>query len=164
MNIPGESACPAKYRHAQPNSGYSSRRRHEIAFLLESLSLVFRHIDLRSLRFAGILVSLVVLEAVGLTVCIPTASITPGQGSAAISADELIHVQVPRFCSISEAAVFVDGEQRLLEQGIDGNEFTAPVNAEPGCTVSVEIEVSSAIGLKRNVTSTFTTAEPSIQT
>jgi hypothetical protein len=34
-------------------------------------------------------------------------------------------------CSISDAVVYVDGEQELQEQGIEGNEFTAPVNARP---------------------------------
>lgn len=117
---------------------------------------------LRAIRFAGLLVSMVVLEAAILMLCVPTASITPGPGAMGIRPDGQIRVQVNRFSSISEAAVFANGEQRLLERSIDGNDYTAQVHAQPGSAIFVEIKVESAIGLERDLSSSFTTVEPEI--
>lgn len=140
----------------------SSRLRHDIAFILDAILLILRQRDLRVLRFAGMLVSVVVLEAACLMICVPTASITSGSGATGISVDGQIHIRVNRFSSINDAVVFVNGEQRLHERGVDGNDFTAQVDARPGSTISVEIKVESAIGLERDMSSTFTTAAPEI--
>ncbi|MHB9112023.1 MAG: hypothetical protein ACYC4D_05285 [Thermoleophilia bacterium] len=60
---------------------YTPAGRHDIAFLYEVVTLVFRQLDLRALRFAGLLVSMVVLEAACLTICVPTAPVNVRPGS-----------------------------------------------------------------------------------
>jgi hypothetical protein len=165
MKVSDKTACP-DYNLGYEYAGnvYSPAGRHDFAFLFEALSLVFRNLELRSLRLAGMLVFLVILEAACLSICVPTAAITPGPGNTEISSNQLIQVRVPRFSLISEVAVYVNGEQDLVEHNIKSKEFTTPVNARPGSTVVIEIKVESALGLEREMSSTFTTAEPAERT
>jgi hypothetical protein len=51
-------------------------------------------------------------------------------------------------------------KQQWLEYNIEENKYTAPVQLNPGSTYTVEVKVTSSLGIIGEFSSTFTTAEP----
>lgn len=134
-----------------------SRRRSLIPETLKALS---SRANSRLAKTAGFIVAGSVLLFASLLLTIPRAEISPEAGKAFVRSDGQIHVQVPRFSSISKIAVFINSEQKWLEYNIENSDYTAPVQLDPGSAVTVEIKVTSSLGIVRDFSSNFTTVEP----
>lgn len=93
-------------------------------------------------------------------IAIPRAEILPADGSFLVRNDDHIQVKVPLFSSISRVSVTADKKQQWLEYNIEENKYTVPVQLTPGSTYTVEVKVTSSLGIIREFSSTFTTAEP----
>ncbi|RJQ44473.1 MAG: hypothetical protein C4534_06425 [Gaiellales bacterium] len=91
---------------------------------------------------------------------IPTAGITPGDGSTGIRPGEKIMIDASPLASIGKVAVYADGELIDIEYNLGTGELTRELDLRAGQTVRVEAKVASPIGLTREVTATFETVGP----
>lgn len=114
----------------------------------------------RRLAFvAGAAVLLALLAGAALA-AIPRVSISPADGQSGILPNSLIRIEAPSFSSISKVSVTVNGEEKWLEYNIADSVYAPPVHPASGSTVTVDVKTTSAIGLVREFSTTYTTIDP----
>ena len=91
---------------------------------------------------------------------IPTATISPAQGDAAIPLGQPISISSSPLASIGKVAVYADDQPLALEYNLGTGDLSRDFGLKPGQSVRVEAKVASVIGVTREFVSTFTTVEP----
>ncbi|MFA6002352.1 MAG: hypothetical protein WC828_09645, partial [Thermoleophilia bacterium] len=86
--------------------------------------------------------------------------ISPADNATAVRSGSLIRIEVPRFSAISKVSVTVNGEQKWLEYNIEDSTYSPPIQPASGSLVTVDVKTTSAIGIVREFSSSFTTVEP----
>ncbi|MFA5802787.1 MAG: hypothetical protein WC911_09980 [Thermoleophilia bacterium] len=114
-------------------------------------------------RLTGIVTGTMLLVAAvvaGIFFNIPRVEISPANNATAVRSGGIIRIEVPRFSSISKVSVAVNGEQQWLEYNIEDSTYSPPIQPASGSMVTVDVKTTSAIGIVREFSSSFTTVEP----
>jgi len=93
-------------------------------------------------------------------IAIPSASISPGDLESAVPIGQPVSINSSPLASIGKVAVYADDQQLALEYNLESGDLIRDFQMKPGQNIRIEAKVSSAIGLTREFTSTFTTVEP----
>lgn len=110
----------------------------------------------RIVAIAGLIAGVAAL----LYLAVPSAAITPGDSQAQVITGQTLKIDSSPTATISMLAVYVDGQQALLEYNLGSGELDRDLDLKPGQQVRVETTISSVIGVHRQFTSSFTTVDP----
>lgn len=110
----------------------------------------------RVITLAGMIAGLAVL----VYLAAPRAAITPADSQSQVITGQTLRIDSSPLSTISMLAVYVDGQQQVLEYNLGSGELERDLDLKPGQEVRVDTTISSVIGVHRQLTSTFTTIDP----